>query len=60
MTLTEPTAQELLFLEAETLGVSILGNDLAALLDAIHDNESKLMFLRHKVQRSIAGITHGE
>ncbi len=47
---------ESLFLEAESLGVVIIENDYVKLLDAIHEQESKLMMLRHKVQRRVAQI----
>jgi hypothetical protein len=45
-----------LFERAEALGVFIAENDFEKLLNAIHEQESKLMDLRHDVQRRIAGI----
>jgi hypothetical protein len=46
-----------LFERAEALGVFVLGNDdLEALLEAVHENEGKLMRLRHAIERRIACI----
>ena len=46
-----------LFERADALGVSIIENDYEKLLDAIHEQETQLMFLRHDVERKIAGIS---
>lgn len=45
-----------LFGLAEDLGVFVVGHDYVELLSAIHKRETKLMVLRHAVERQIAGI----
>ena len=48
------------FERADFLGVSIVGDDYDKLLDAIHEHETKLMILRHEIQRHIAGVVGAE
>jgi hypothetical protein len=56
-----------LFVRAEALGVSVtrhrgpsrsvdLDHDLEKLLEAVHEQEGKLMLLRHAIERRIADI----
>jgi hypothetical protein len=42
------------FDRAEALGVCVIENSYLKLLDAIHEHETKLMVLRHDLQRHIA------
>jgi hypothetical protein len=45
---------------AEALGVLVVGDDLEKLLEAVHEQEGKLMLLRHAIERRIADIYTSE